>query len=328
MIITQKYNSAKDIDVEFIPELEELLCDCVPSFDLIKKYEEDAPENTHFAYYLFFGQQTNAPIGFAQLEIEDKPTKPSLFEKVLRKKKPQAKIKWFIPGSLKEGLIFNPKYIQNACQKAKKIFMEYQSRDDIQEQELVFSSAYQSMEQIETPAEKEQKHFEVAETLIKNKPHYQAYFESLPESLQTEIKQGWREIHQQKLSMGDYARFKECFEYKEKGSEQYRTLKKNLNVLKYLALDSQIEFITLENDNEVQALVFFFEGKNGNCFYDIIQCNTSEAVAHQLAIVKFFDRDHLNRLHALGDYSDLDYLFSLGFTKREQYHLRFKKYDA
>ena len=58
MIITQKYNSAADIDPEFIPDLEKLLSDCVPSFEMIKQNEQKADDSTHFAYYLFFGQKS------------------------------------------------------------------------------------------------------------------------------------------------------------------------------------------------------------------------------------------------------------------------------
>ena len=56
MIITQKFHSVHEIDEEFIPTLEVLLGSQIPSFDWIKAYEDSAPKDTHFTYYLFFGK--------------------------------------------------------------------------------------------------------------------------------------------------------------------------------------------------------------------------------------------------------------------------------
>jgi hypothetical protein len=72
MLMTQKYHSANEIDPEFIPELEGLLSHCVPSFELIKTFEKDAPEHTTFHYYLFFSDKHNGPVGFTQVAIENK----------------------------------------------------------------------------------------------------------------------------------------------------------------------------------------------------------------------------------------------------------------
>lgn len=323
MIITQKYNSATEIDPEFIPDLEVLLSDCVPSFEMIKRYETNAPENTHFAYYLFFGQKTNAPIGFAQIKIhqQERPSTKSFLDRLTKKKEQKAALEWSMPGSLKEGLVFDPQYIQHACPKAIDIFKEYQERDDVEAQQILFSSAYEGLTQAQPDQELES--FSIAETLVKNRDSYQDYISHLPKEVSKEIKEGWKSVR--KLSLSEYDHFKEAFAYKSQGSEQYRTLKRMEPIATYLELDCPMEFLTIENDDEVLALTVFFEGKNGNAFYDVIFSQGNEATSHQMAIMRFFEREHLYRLHYLGDNPMTQNLIGCGFTRREQLKVKVKK---
>ena len=43
--MTQKFNSVNESDKEFIPSLETLLSNNIPSFEFIRNYEENAPED-------------------------------------------------------------------------------------------------------------------------------------------------------------------------------------------------------------------------------------------------------------------------------------------
>lgn len=328
--MTQKYNSAYEIDPEFIPDLEELLCDCMPSFELIKRHEKNAQEHINFAYYLFFGHKTNSPIGFAQIEIEREPTdnKKSFLKTFISKKKDLGtKIRWKIPGSHNEGLVFSPQYIQQAKKKAEKIFNEYQQRDDIDFQEVIFSKAYEDLESIQIKAFKEKKQNRIADTLIKSSASYQEYFEKINSSVQNVIKNSWKVIHQGRFNLGQYDHYKECFAYKTQGAEQLAELKHHQKIQHYLDMTQSIRFITIENESKVNALVFFFEGKQGNCFYDIIFADDHlpEAIPHQLAIMEFFERENVHRLHYLGIKSKASHLLELGFVPREQIHLFLKK---
>lgn len=323
MIITQKYNSATEIDPEFIPDLESLLSDCIPSFEMIKKYENKAPENTHFAYYLFFGQKTNAPIGFAQIKIHqnERLSKKNFFDRLIKRKQQKAELDWSMPGSLKEGLVFDPQYIQYACPKARDIFQEYQERDDVETQQILFSTAYEGLTEADPNQTLES--LSIAETLVKNKDSYQSYLSSLSSDISQSIKSSWKALRELKLS--DYEYFKEAFAYKSKGAEQYRTLKKTEPVATYLELDCPMEFLTIENEEEVLALTVFFEGKNGHAFYDVILSESGTMASHQMAIMRFFEREHLNKLHYLGDEPISQNLIGCGFTKRSQFKVKIQK---
>ncbi len=321
MIITQKYNSAADIDPEFIPDLEKLLSDCVPSFEMIKQNEQKADDSTHFAYYLFFGQKTNAPIGFAQINIniEKDKSKKTFFSRFKKKPLEMATLNWSMPGCLKEGIIFDPQYIQHACPKAQSIFEEYQQREDVKEQELLFSSAYTDL----TKLTQESSSDFVAESLVKNRDSYQDYMQSLSSNSQKDIRSAWKE--KKANSPGDYEHFKEAFAYKTEGSDQYKNWKSETKVQTYLELGCPIEYLTVENKDKVLAMVFFFEGRSGNAFYDIIFSEISDLAGHQLAILKFFEKNQLHRLHYLGEKKVAGELIDLGFTKREQFRVKAQK---
>lgn len=320
MIITQKYNSAHDIDPEFISDLENLLSACVPSFELIKKHEEVANEETHFAYYLFFGERTNAPIGFAQLEMQQQSTPKPGLGRFFRKPSTRKQIRWSIPGTHHEGFIFAPRYKQYAKLKAQKIFSEYHAREDISEQQLLMSTAYDS---IEIPGERCSR--QIPETLVKNKKNYAEFLGALATDLRSTVQSHWKRVHTEKIKMGEYTHFKECFEYKSLGATQYRELKQSPTVKKYLAIADRLEFLTLETEDELKCLVCFVTGKEGNGFYDILFNNFNSILAHQLAILNFYERESLSRLQFLGKSTQQDHLFELGFTKREQFLVSLKK---
>ena len=272
---------------------------------------------------MFFGQKTNAPIGFASIKInqEERPSKKSFLDKLRKKKEQKAKLDWTMPGSLKEGLVFDPQYIQHACPKALAIFNEYQQREDVEGQKILFSTAYQGLTQ--TQQNQVLESFSIAETLIKNKDSYQEYLGSLSSEKMAEIKEGWKSIRQYNLA--DHTHFKEAFAYKSKGAEQYKKLKSSEPVATYLQLDCPMEFLTIENENEVLALTIFFEGKNGNAFYDVVLSNAGVTASHQLAIMRFFEREHLHRLHYLGDEPISNSLIGCGFTQREQFRVSVEK---
>ena len=199
MIITQKFNSVDEIDPEFIPSLEELLCEQVPHFDIIRKYEKSRNDETRFNYYLFFGNQTNAPIGFAQIEVEkNREHKESLIERIKNRKsilksdQNENHVRWFIPGSSNEGVVFNPKYIRHAAGKATQIFEEFIERKDVHTQELHFSTAYSDLAKSLEESYTERRSESTFDCLIKNKSNYAEYLEFLPATSSKTIKEAWR----------------------------------------------------------------------------------------------------------------------------------------
>lgn len=330
-IMTQKYNSACDIDTEFIPSLEALLSNCIPSFEFIKSFEKNSAPNVHFTYYLFFGNKTNAPIGFAQLEITKgqaikKSLLSSIFKKELLAVKNEHEIKWSIPGSSNEGVIFEPLYVKYAAPKIKKIYNEFFSREDIYSQNLILSEAYSQVNQMLDNAKSTP--LNAPETLVKNCSSYEEFLSKLPDEIQDQIKSDWKKIYKDySLKMGDFSSFKEAFEYKSKGSKQRKELRSIQSIQKYIKLEENINFLTLESNDELKAFIFFVHGNGINCFYDIFVLDEkiTEEIAHQVAILKFYESSKSNRLYYLGETSKLEDLCALGFTKRNQLLIKASK---
>ena len=329
MIITQKYNSAFDIDPEFIPSLESLLENCTPSFNLIKNYEKSACENTNFTYFLFFGNKTNSPIGFAQLEIKKgKTIRKKFFSKLFKRDlltpTNEHQISWSIPGALKEGIVFEPMYTKHACEKAQKIFTEFFEREDIYSQELTYSDAYEEMHKLSNQQTASKKNQIIPETLIKNRSNYEEFFSHLSKETQAHIKSSWKTVYRDlQYKMGDFNQFKDVFGYKSEGAKQYKELKKNPMIEKYIGLENKVHFLSLENNKEVKLLVLLIEGSGINSFYEIYSFDDSipKIIPHQMAIMKFYELDNANRLHCLCSEDAEKELIDFGFTSRNQFHL-------
>jgi len=329
MIITQKFNSAENIDKEFIPSLEELLSECVPNFDVIKSHELNADENKNFTYYLFFGNQTNAPIGFAQLEItKDKESKNNFLKSIFKKKntitvnKNEKSVSWAIPGCLKEGIIFDPQYSKYAGEKTVQIFNEFLEREDVHSQQMRFSGAYGEIQSHFKNAHIKNQDDVIIDTLIKNRGSYQEFINCLSERVQKQIKASWRFV-QRELSykMGEYDTLKEAFNYKDKGVEQYKAFKDHPTLKKYNSENAQVSFLTLETNYEVKCIILFVKGSGIHGFYDVINIDEMipEIIPHQIAIMKFFENENCNRLHFLGETGEHDFFLELGFTYRKQH---------
>jgi hypothetical protein len=331
MIFTQTYNTAQDIDPEFIPSLEKLLSNNVPDFDHIINYEKESREDLRFNYILFFGNKTNAPIGFAQVEIERGiEPKRSLLESILQKSKAtpeetiEKKVRWKIPGTSKEGIVFAPGYSKYGVEKAYEIYDTYIAREDILSQELCISSAYDEMENLTRETFTHKKHYEHVDCLIKSCGSYVEYLASLDPIVQTEVKSYWKKIHKsEQLKIGEYKNFKEIFEYKENGPSQYKGLKSHPKALKYVKNQSNVTYLTLENSNEVKAIVFYLKGNAHHSFYEILPLdeNLPMNVFHQQAILNFFEDSSSDRLHCLNDNSEIEEFRRIGFSIKKELFL-------
>ena len=331
MIISQKFNSINDIDLEFVPSLELLLSHKIPHFQSLINYEENAPQDIGFAYYLFFSNKTNSPIGFAQLELKnEKPIKKSLMAKLLKKdpveNQFEKSVEWLICGTNEDGIIFDPRYISNFTDGAQKVITEFQNRKDIQSQSIYFSDSYSKIENLSHCIKHSDKI--VPDVLVKNQSSYQEFFLSLEDDLQRAIKENWKKVQKElKLEMGDYQSFKHTFQYKAEGPAQYKELKNHPKLKKYIKEDNTTYFLTLESKKRLSLLVILIAGNNGNSFYDTLyQDETiSDIMVHQLSLMKFYECEEFNNLYFLGDPDQADHLFSIGFTKKKIAHILINK---
>lgn len=326
MLITQKYHSAQDIDPEFIPTLEQLLSDCVPSFEWLKDYEKEAPKNVYFNYYLFFSHKTNAPIGFAQVAIKKESTpKSSIFAKFNKKAQQKSKeANWIVPGSFQEAIVFNPSYKSVGLTKATHIFQEFEQREDIKGQTIRFGQAYRELpNQLHSKIQK-QTEIIVPDTLVKNQEDYQNYIHSLPETMRMEIMKNWKQLHKLSLKLDENDEFKEIFAYKNQGAKLYKELKQNPKVKKYIKLNTK--YFTIESNKQLLGIVFLIKGYGHHYFYDFIQLeeNLDQTVFHQIAIMNFYEEEKSNRLHLLFQPTNHQYFTDVGFTFRKQIEMTYK----
>ncbi len=326
MLLTQKYHSAADIDAEFIPSLEELLSECVPSFDWIKNFEQTAPEQTHFAYYLFFGQRHNSPIGFAQVALEAKETssKKSFLSKWITPKKTYSKLKtasWKMPGSLNEGLVFEPMYIKDALGKTKNLFQEYLKREDIEVQSLCFSEAFSDLKNIDSVSFKNANEVRIPNTLVKNQKDYETYLKNLPSETAKTIKSAWKEFYKNEMKLGEFHTFKDIFSYRKDSVSVYKKLKNDPLIKKYK--NEKCTYLTIEKDNQVEAIIFYIKGFGHHYFYDYLILNPkiNQFTIDQLVIMKFYETNNSDRLHLLKRANDIQNYEKQGFTTRSQIHL-------
>lgn len=335
MIFTQKYNSAHDIDPEFIPSLEKLLSNNVPDFDHILNYEKESEEELRFNYILFFGNKTNAPIGFAQIEIEHGETPKRGFldgflqkTKMIKEEVVEKDIRWKIPGTSKEGIVFAPGYSKYGVPKAYEIYDTYLNREDVNSQELCISSAYDEMESLTQTSFTHKKHYERVDCLIKNCGNYVEYLSTLDEKAQYEIKSNWKKIHKSdKLKLGEYANFKEVFEYKKNGPNQYKGLRSHPKAIKYVKNQTNVTFLTLESAEEVKAIIFYLKGNAHHSFYEVLSLDDSlpNTVFHQQAILNFFDDEESDRLHCLNNESTIESFKEIGYSITKELFLSAKK---
>jgi hypothetical protein len=326
MLITQKYHCAKDIDPEFIPSLEELLQDSIPSFEWIKFQEQKTPEDVYFTYYLFFGNKHNAPVGFAQACIHNKEAHSTMLGKFLGQNKREKSLIWSMQGEHFQGLVFDPNYLKEGIQAARSLIKDYNDRDDINFHFVKINSRnghdFADLAPIKTQSEK------IIDGLLKNEDSYEDYFKSLSTPIQKHIKNLWKDLYQEpRFKLGEFDSFKDCFSYKTQGHSQYQSLKnlEKLEIYKNFAH----KFFTLETHEEVLAIVFFIKGKSGHVFCDFmaIDKELDKDLLIQVCIMNFYEAPEYSHLHFLNQSREINRFKDLGVRFKEQECLTFKSHE-
>ena len=325
MILTQKYHSVTEIDPEFIPGLERLLTEYAPSFEWIKNFEKSAPESTHFTYYLYFGDRNNEPVGFAQIAInpciEERPWYRKFLTPSLKKQ-----LTWTTPTSSSEGIIIDPFYAKRAIEKTKTIIRDQFERSEIAGQSLVFSKAYNDLQEIQgVDCSSINSHKKIANTLVKNGNCYEHYLEQQAESLRKAIQQDWKKLYTTlAIDIGDFTSFKAIFEYRSNGPQLYKNLKKDKSILPYLS--EQTSFVTFEKEQEIQAILFLLKGQGNHYFFDwkIFNSNITASMMIQLAILKFYELNHATHLHPLTG-NDFSLLHEVGFSGKSLFEVQLNR---
>jgi hypothetical protein len=299
--MVQKFHSIHDIDPEFIPSLEILLQEDVPSFkNLIEKHDQ-APEGDVFTYFLFFGPTQNTPIGFAQLCLHSLPGddliswKDKIFKFWKKDHLSWKQVTWKV-GDGNSGLfVFDPRFSRSGKDKIQDLIKEYEARPEIKSQELFLVKGLQEFQSGWSADNKWSKDRYVLEPLIKSSKTYQEYLGSLHQDMSSHIKQCWKNLHQQnQVELGDY----------QSAKETPQTIPIDEKVLK-LWDKLGVQILTFEKDLKVLGCLVVQRGKNGNVFFEPFpfESHDNAIVADELytqyALLKFFEMPDARKCHML-----------------------------
>lgn len=318
MIYCREFSTIHEIDPEFIPSLENLLAGTLPDLVFLEEEERIKSDQQYFVYHLFFGQKTNAPIGFAKAIVQiDKEVKPSFWNKVFRRSGLEKSVRWNITKDNFRGFVFDPSYGQSMKEASFKAIQKLYQGHEILTQELLLDDFQEKMF---TPWQTHIEQLTIPDALIKNTANYADYLKSLASETSEKIKHLWKSIYQDpEIKFGEYQSFKDLFSYKDRGAEQYKELKTQLKLQKYLQMQGERTFLTLENDYEVLAIVIYAVGKGTHCFFEILHGRENFGIELfiQMAILKFYEDQRASYLHALhNDISDT--LYRVNFGKKGQ----------
>lgn len=303
MLIVQKFHSIHDIDPEFIPSLELLLQEDVPSFKGLVEKHDNAPAGDVFTYFLFFGPTQNSPIGFAQLCIRSLPSHQLIgWGKKIFKFWDKDHLHWkqltWKVGDGNSGLfVFDPRFARSGKEKIQEIIWEYEARPEIKTQEVYSIKGLQDYQSSwsECPHHWSKDRF-VLEPLAKSSKTYQDYLATLSKDVSTLIKQSWKDLHHKsRVELGDYPSAKET-------PQTFPVDEKVLKV--WDELGAQI--LTFEKDLKVLGCLLILKGKNGNVFFEPFPFEpqgeepiVSDELYTQYALLKFFEMPEARKCHML-----------------------------
>lgn len=300
MLIVQKFHSIHEIDPEFIPSLEILLQEEVPSFRSLIEKHDTAPASEVFTYFLFFGPTQNTPIGFAQLSLHALPGRQLVpwwrrifffWDKSYLHWK---QLTWKVGDGNSGMYVVDPKYARTCKEKIQELIKEYEARQDIQSEEIYHLKGLQDYQSTLTsvPVTWTKDRF-VLEPLVKAQKSYEEYLASLNPELRNHIKRSWKELHTSgKVELGDYPSAKET--------------PKTIPVdEKMLALwdDLGAQILTFEKDLKILGCLLMLKGRNGNIYFEPIpfepegETLVSDELYTQYALLKFFEMPEARKCH-------------------------------
>ena len=318
MILCREFSSIHEIDIEFIPTIENLLAATLPDINILKTEEQNKSDQEYFVYHLFFGNRTNAPIGFAKAVVHiDKEVKPTFLNKLLNKDGLEKSVEWNISKENYSGFVFDPQYIDGMKDASLKAIKKLYKGKEVIEQKLYFDDQYQNTFLLE---DAEIKKTIIPDSLVKNQSSYAEYMNALSLEAKKEVKALWKVIYQDpEIKYGDYDNLKDIFAYKDLGASQYKELKGKKIIQKYQNMECSKSYLTLENSYEVLAIVIFTSGHQGNAFFEIVHGDQhfSNKMFIQMGILKFYEDQNTTYLHALHTHIN-DELYKFGFTPKNQ----------
>lgn len=329
MIMVQKFHSIHEIDPEFIPNIEVLLQEEIPSFQTLIERHDSAPEGYVFTYFLFFGPTQNTPIGFAQICLKPIPSDHALpwYKKLCFWNKDHEhwkELTWKI-GSGSSGLcVFDPKFSRSGKDKVQELISEYEKRDDIKSQELYCLKGLQDFKSTWSGEFDWSRESFILEPFQKSSKDYETYLSTLPQDMKSFVKSSWKELHKkEKISLGDY----------DNPLDTPQTIPIPMETLKQWK-ETGAQVLTFEKELKVLGCLVCHRGKNGNVFFEPFPFETEgEALVKdqlytQYALLKFFEMPNARKCHLLkfgsklsfNEREDLRFFESQGFNLKTVNH--------
>jgi len=299
--MVQKFHSIHEIDTEFIPSLELLLQEDIPSFKNLVEKHDQAPATDAFTYFLFFGPTQNAPVGFAQLCLHTLPGKQLVswqrrfFMFWDKKYLFWKQLTWKV-GDGNSGLfVFDARYARLGKEKVQEILKEYEARPEIKSEEIYYVKGLQEFHTSWSANNGFLKDRYVLEPLIKACKSYQDYLGSLNVEVRNLIKKSWKDLHKNNhVELGDYPSCKDT----------PQTIPVAENVLaSWDKLGAQV--LTFEKDLKVLGCLLVHRGKNGNIFFEPYPFESQgtaivpDELYTQYALLKFFEMPEARKCHML-----------------------------
>ncbi len=326
MILVQKYHSIHEIDPEFITNLETLLQEDVPAFNVLVDRHDKAPDTDVFTFFLFFAPTQNTPVGFAQICLRKIPGEKYVpwYKKLCffcRKDYKQWKeIIWKVSDGNCGLSVFDPKYARGGKEKLQKLMTEYEGRTDIKAQQQYALKGLQEFKTSWVEPQIWTKETFVLEPLSKAYKTYPDYLASLSPEVQTHIMKNWKELHNAgKIEMGDYP----------KPSEAPHTIPVPEATLK-LWEERNAQLLTFEKDLKILGCLVMLTGKNGNVFFEPFpfepegEAIVGDELYTQYALLKFFETPNARKCHllkfgsklAFEEKKDLSFFLEQGFQMK------------
>ncbi len=302
MLIVQKYHSIHEIDPEFISNLEVLLQEDVPNFNLMIQKHDNAPDSDVFTFFLFFAPTQNTPIGFAQICLRKIPTAKLIpwYRKLMFWKKDHEHWKeviWRV-GDGNSGLfVIDPRYARTGKEKFVELIKEYDLRAEVKAQHFYCLKGLQDFKSTWPSDPIWSRDTFVLEPLNKSFRSYQEYIENLSPDMKFLVKENWKELHVLgKIELGDYPT----------PSDTPKTLPIPEEQLKlWEAQGAQI--LTFEKDLKILGCLCVLTGKNGNIFFEPFPFEPEgSSLVHdelytQYALLKFFEMPGARKCHFMKD---------------------------
>jgi hypothetical protein len=337
MLIIQKFHSIHEIDPEFIPSLELLLKDDIPSFKSLIDKHDSAPEGDVFTYFLFFGPTQNTPVGFAQLCLRPLPGKKLLgwWKRIFRFWNKDhlhwKQVTWKVGDGHTGPFVFDPRFARVGKEKILALIKEYQAREDIMAQEMFQLKGEQNFQTNWNPPVSWEKDSYVLEPLLKAQKSYPEYLATINPEVGRMIKEGWKNIYKkEQIQLGEY----------NKVSDISYPLPLDPGILeRWKKLDVQI--LTFEKKGIILGCLLVLKGVNGNIFFEPFpfepagESLVQDELYTQYALIKFFEMPEMKKCHMLkfgeklvfDEKEDLKFFLEQGFQYKTILHSFASKLD-